>query len=488
MGGKAAITNSFGKGVLDPGLRERIDLPHYYNSLAAAKNVLVRPQGGCFRRPGTSLVSDHELEALGYRKRLRRKLLPLDVTGAMITTYNGGVAANLTDQNEATAFVTSAVNGSVFVLAEVDLGVAREVCFVDLVDFSCATGRWNGVVACEYWNGSAWTAIAGAADARLGAYYNLRTSARTRRFGAWPGGDRGTPAVARSWRIVLYGAYGAGAITVGALRLWSESSELSPARVFSFAKSADITYQMVLSDRNIDVFQAQRYVASIPVPIDASQIDDIKRVQSLDTLMLFHPDIATRLVTRQGAHNEWHAGKAVWTNVPPLSSGAAASGQQDQVADVTLGSIQPGQSFVLWVEDVVTRPIAFAATGGEAAIATALAAALGIAGIVVTRLPAETPNYRLQFSGAAGGRHWAPVIARALTAGVVTGYSIVQPGLKGTGGLLLEDATGWPGCGAIYQSRLFLGGFRATPQTVIGSVQNLFLGPGRDLRPGNRLR
>jgi hypothetical protein len=50
------FTTNFATGELDPLLRARVDLTAYNNALAKATNVLIQPQGGLRRRPGTKHV------------------------------------------------------------------------------------------------------------------------------------------------------------------------------------------------------------------------------------------------------------------------------------------------------------------------------------------------------------------------------------------------------------------------------------------------
>lgn len=47
------VMTNFATGELDPLLRSRVDLEQYNNALAKATNVLIQPQGGLRRRPGT---------------------------------------------------------------------------------------------------------------------------------------------------------------------------------------------------------------------------------------------------------------------------------------------------------------------------------------------------------------------------------------------------------------------------------------------------
>lgn len=50
------IQSNFSTGELDPLLRARVDLQGYNNALAKATNVLIQPQGGLARRPGTKHI------------------------------------------------------------------------------------------------------------------------------------------------------------------------------------------------------------------------------------------------------------------------------------------------------------------------------------------------------------------------------------------------------------------------------------------------
>lgn len=51
-----SVMTNFSTGELDPLLRSRVDLDQYNNALAKATNVLIQPQGGLRRRPGTKHI------------------------------------------------------------------------------------------------------------------------------------------------------------------------------------------------------------------------------------------------------------------------------------------------------------------------------------------------------------------------------------------------------------------------------------------------
>jgi hypothetical protein len=50
------IQSNFTTGELDPLIRARVDLKSYNNALETAKNVIIQPQGGVKRRPGTQFL------------------------------------------------------------------------------------------------------------------------------------------------------------------------------------------------------------------------------------------------------------------------------------------------------------------------------------------------------------------------------------------------------------------------------------------------
>ncbi len=52
------IQTNFSTGELDPLLRSRVDLAQYNNALAKATNVVIQPQGGMRRRPGTKYMAE----------------------------------------------------------------------------------------------------------------------------------------------------------------------------------------------------------------------------------------------------------------------------------------------------------------------------------------------------------------------------------------------------------------------------------------------
>lgn len=583
MARKATQINTATKGCLDPDLSERIDLKHYYDSLQVALNQEGRPQGGWSRRPGTSLNCDPDVLAAGLKRRLRRRITPVDVTSGMVTLHNGGTAANLVDQNVNTLFTTTSVTGSAFVVVEFDLGVALPIVFLDIIGFFSETEGKNDALAVEYYNGTSWIEVQGAIDAGASHRRHVRTrgftapttvrlastqhfelkdlpivdgvqtasgdlvlvkdhadpvknglylvpasggwsrstlantatkilkaayfisdgvanagqtwvnnqtslndlnslntkstisyrfvpiAGRTRRFGEWPGGPGGQVVSARNWRIVAKNAAGAGTISISGVRFWQERRAISPqSKPFAFDRAADAIYDMVLTERNVDVFKrsnsgSRRYVASIPVPIAAHQIAEVSAVQSRDTMLLLHEDVPTVRIVRQGSDLEWNAETLPAFNVPALSGGTSFSGDQDEIQDVTFAGFQNGDGYVIWLGDLVTPAQTYSGPAGlAAAMSAAIGAMPGLTAPAVTQVDA-VPTMRVAFSGASGSRAWPALQIMPLGASAgAPSHTIVQPGLVASGPWF-GPKTGWPRAGFFVQGRALVAGFRAAP-------------------------
>lgn len=465
---RASLTLSLTKGVIDPDLSERVDLAHYYNSLRDGENVLFFPQGGFADRGGFELVSGADIAAAGLTRRFRRRLDELILVPGVITAPNGGTSANLCDQDDATKFTTTAVAASPFVVLEVDFATPQPVSFVDVIGFSAATTGVNESLAVEYYDGSAWLAFSSVLDPSPKRH--IRTGVRTRRFGGWPGEF----ITAQHWRIVLYTAIGAGTVSIAGLRMWREKAHASPVALMELAHES-ANYVLALTERNIDVFRDSRWQTSIPVPVAAQQVTEINRRGSRDTVFLFHEQIETPRIFRQGSHSEWDVHPAPWVNVPDLPARAALSGDSDEIQVVNLADVVAGDDVILHLGNKRTGYIAYTSPAAfAAAMATALKTIPGVDGNNVVVASAGGGNFIVYFIGLNGSRSWPLVAASVAGRVAVTSTRVLQAG-RDASGKLFGYTTGWPRCGAIAQSRLLLGGFRAAPSTLMFSkVDNFF--------------
>jgi len=461
MARRAKLVNALTKGVLDPLLRERIDVAHWHAGLARGAEIEFLPQGGFTRRAGTMLARP---------TRIRHRLQPITLASSWMTASNGGTKDNLIDQGASTLFTTDAIGASPFVLVEIDLQTAQPVTFVDVIGFVCATARADDALALEYWNGSAWLAAGGAEDPSLPPRFNIRTTARTRRFGSAPG----SAITARQWRLVVYGGTGLGAISISGLRFWREQSILSSQQmVLPFNYSANEAYQLVVTDRNCDVFDRGTYLASIIVSHAGAELDEIAWHKSDDTLFLWHEDVSPHMIVRQGAADEWNTGSASWTNIPSLDRATAFSGAEDEVQSIAFPGLASGHAFTLFMGPSNSAPITYSGTPGDlpAAIVSALEAMPGVDadGVSAALVATDPVTVRIVFFGNNGGRRWPRVNGLCYEPSDVVPVTTIEQRGNASDGQLFSDATGWPRCGRLHQGRMFLAGFRAAPKTIAAS-------------------
>ena len=87
-------------GELSPLIKGRVDIDQYYKGMQTAENVVIVPQGGLKRRPGTQHIDVAE------------KIFSPFVGTSFISLPNGGTAANINDFTPSTQSVTSTPVGN----------------------------------------------------------------------------------------------------------------------------------------------------------------------------------------------------------------------------------------------------------------------------------------------------------------------------------------------------------------------------------------
>jgi hypothetical protein len=96
---------NFSTGELDPLLRSRVDIPQYENALAKATNVIIQPQGGARRRPGTKHVIElpnsstpsvaNGVRLISFEFSVDDSYMLCFVAGRMYVIKDGAVIANI---------------------------------------------------------------------------------------------------------------------------------------------------------------------------------------------------------------------------------------------------------------------------------------------------------------------------------------------------------------------------------------------------------
>lgn len=73
-----------------------------------------------------------------------------------------------------------------------------------------------------------------------------------------------------------------------------------PGRLIGFEFNTEQTYLMVLTDGQLDIYAGDVRVGGLATPWDAARISQLAWTQSADTLLVVHPDVAPRKITRTG--------------------------------------------------------------------------------------------------------------------------------------------------------------------------------------------
>ncbi len=194
-----------------------------------------------------------------------------------------------------------------------------------------------------------------------------------------------------------------------------------PARLLPFEFNTEQTYLLALTAGRLQVFLGDAEVASLAAPWTAAMLPQIAFTQSADTLLLFHPEMAPKRVTRTG-HADWTLSDFVFLREP----------------------------FHGFARGVAVTPSATTGT-----ITLSASADLFVPGHVGARFLLGAKRVRV--TAVAGPRS-----ATATVEDTLGGTTAVQdPEESAFGG-----ARGWPVSACFHQDRLVLGGSRDLPNRL----------------------
>lgn len=433
-------------GVLHPLVIERRDTKFVEASLAGALNVIMLPQGGYTARGGTDDYG-----------RVRRQLVEKIWTVGQATLPNGGSASGLLAGEPQT---TSAVSGSRHVLAEIDFGAPTEAAFIDIGLAGVATTGADAGLVAEYWTGSAW--------AMFGSALLVTTRNRTRRFAG-----NMTGVSASKYRVAIDATTGAaGTAEFSSLKIFAEAATLSAARLGRYHYRADEVHQFVLSDRNIDIFQAGSWVASVAFPAPESILADVKFEFGYDTILCFHQDMAPQKITRLGAAQEWSCEAIAFENVPLVDYGGTYTNGINEVQQIQFYNMVAGDAFQLIFEGQATTSITLPTPLSDLPplIASALEALPNVEpGLTVT---GTWPIATVEFSGDGNENKNVLEMSTIVLSDNPGKIALVRTLTEGkvSGEPAMSAARGWPSVGRLVQKRLVMAGLKSKPNSVLASV------------------
>lgn len=441
------VQAAFTYGVLDPHVIERRDTKFIPGSLSDGRNIILLPQGGFTTRGGTTDYG-----------RARRKLTTIAIDTTILSLPNGG---SETDLLAGTAITTAAAATTRFVLFQCDFAAPTLVHMIDIKGVSIATTAADNALISEYWNGAAWVAFAPAQKITLSDY--------SRRFASGAPGHAGITAT--KFRVCVDATTAAGTVTFSSIALYAESATRSDGIVRRYAPEQGMAHQFVVTEGNIDFYEAGTWRASALFSITEAQLRQIKFEPKYDSILAFEQDLQPQQIFRLGSSTEWACDGIVWENMPRVDYGGVYTNGIDEVQEITLYDLADGEEFELICEGLSTTQITRDPSGAvtAAAIKAALEA-LSNVGPGLTVVAASSRTFTVTFTGDDNKeRDWLTMVGNSLSSsGFVRVRTITQG--KTAGEDIMSATQGWPAVGRYAQQRLIMGGLKGRPNDVLASV------------------
>lgn len=212
---------------------------------------------------------------------------------------------------------------------------------------------------------------------------------------------------------------------------------LPAVRFIPFQYSTTQRYLLLATVENITVFKDGIYQADIPIPHTEAQLLEMTWTQSLDTLLLFHPDVQFQKIQRQGTDVDWAIEPLVAANPPTYFF-------ERDTGSTGTPSAKTGSS------------VTFTAGASEFTAGDVGKTIRGNAGVAkITAYSSET----------------------SVTISISTDFlntNAIAAGSWTVEESAWSDARGWPSCGTFHQGRLWLAGSRQMPQSCWGSRSNSY--------------
>jgi hypothetical protein len=458
------IQSSFVSGELSPLLKGRVDINQYYQAVETADNVVIVPQGGMRRRPGTEFIGEC---VKGISKMSPTYTMP-----------NGGTTSVLNDGDDTTTTSTTTPIGTTdpYVVAKMDLLSDQQIEFVDLRQISLSSGT-SSQFRVQYSTDD--VTYTDAASVPL-----LGTNPQNFRLLV----DQ----TARYWRLARIGStdLGSATVTLAGLSLYQESAILSTPRLVDMSVEDDRHYLVEFTRDNIRIYRTPNTVVADIKPtyssLTSAQIENI-RVAQVENVMLIVGDFAPMRLVNLGTDDDWVIDNIPFLNVPQYDFDDAQSPTpQDEVQTLYLdhsggGQWQRGDRFEIDIEGILSKSISYAgdSTADEQA-ATVFniqknlqeMPVFGETGVAVERT--GTRLYRITISGESTKDF-------ELFSGYVTegsaDHELVFTKVA-SGSPRKEDVwsatRGYPNSICFYEGRLVLGGTESKPQSIFMSKTGSF--------------
>jgi len=446
-------------GELSPLLKGRIDLTQYYQGVQTAKNLVIVPQGGMKRRPGTEYIQTV------INTLTRNTTVP--------TVPNGGTAANVNDDNDLSVSTTTnnISTTNPYVVCRFDLGSAKAVEFLDVRNVFLSAGT-SSEFKIQYSTDDA-TYVDAATVPLLGI-----SSQSFRLF---------VGKTARYWRLARIGAtdLGTAKITVGTVAPIEQTATASNFKMLDFSVEDDRHYLLVLTENNIRVFRTPNtHVADIKTTISSVNVGNIRDTQVENVMLLFQEDTIPQRLINLGTDTDWFIDNVPFSNVPQYDFDDSLSPtpvNDVQVMTLSHAHFVPGDKFQIDIEGVASKNITFAGDGSADEIASTVfniqrniqeMPVMGETGVSVARTGSHAYTITV---GGESAKDFELYSAFATTGTATKTITFTK---SANGSPRREDVwsanRGYPKTACFYEGRLVLGGTKSKPQSLIFSKSGSF--------------
>jgi len=468
---------SFASGELSPLLLGRTDLDQYYKGVQQGEGVVIVPQGGVKRRPGTQFIA-RILQGL-----TRYTSLPTVVASATDPT-------NINDGNDNTYTLTPAGLSAPFTIATYDLGASFSAkTFLDVRNCSLfqsgAVGQKTANITIEWsTDNTNWTVAATfEIDNQTERNFRLSTSTLVKRY----------------WRLRTDLPAPSGyKVKIAEFVFNTETGSSSPVgnyKLFGWEYASDKSYLTVLTNLSLRVYRVPHagstdtvYVGDVPLPYLSADIPEVKVCQTEGVMLMFHEDYPPQRIVFDGLDtvNSFAVDAIPFVNVPQFDYNDSVSPPPTTaVQTMSVSGFEVGKRYKITVEGVTSKDITYAGSGGTDAAGTNRMESsafnlqknlqempvFGFSGITVTPVN-SAPHYNtytISMRDDSAGEY------KLFTGFPTTGNpeDTVAFAITTQGSPRTEDVwsanRGYPKQGVFHEGRLWLGGSKSKPQSIFAS-------------------
>ena len=453
------IQSSFVSGELSPLLKGRVDVNQYYQATETADNVVIVPQGGLRRRPGTEFIG----EQVGG----------LDEQTGTPTMPEGGSGLNINDGSDVTNTTTGAIGTTnPFVVAKYDITTAQTVQFVDLRRIKLSSGTSDDFKIQYSDDDVTYTTIA---DVPL-----LGTEEQDFRLRV----DHS----ARYWRLARIGStdLSTATLTLAGFNLQKPNGVLTRARLEDFSIEDDRHYLLEFTQENLRIYRTpDTYAADVKLEIGLP--DEIRVAQIENVMIIVQENLPPKRLINLGADDEWVLDDVPFTNVPQYDYDDDDSPTPtSEIQVMTLGHSGSGQwkrgdRFEIDIEGVLSKSISYAGdSNADEQSATVFniqknlqeMPVFGETGVSVART--GSLEYTITVSGESAKDF--ELFSAYVTEGSADheiDFSKTQSGSPRKENVW-STTRGWPRSVCFYEGRLVFGGTKSKPQSILMSKTGSF--------------